>query len=145
MDTATLDGADLNCVGQCSITGSQLTGSAPINIQTDGTLTITDSNIAGSRTDEDIVAHDTAGLTYTSSTGTGGDTDAWIRLLSERIIQTNGEGIKVVGWSSGGEATEEVIEAIEIDNSRILAVQWHPELLPGADPIFSWLTDQAAK
>ena len=95
MDTATLDGADLNCVGQCSITNSQLTGSAPINIQTDGALTITDSNIAGSRTDEDIIAHDTAGLTYTSSTGTGGDTDAWIRLLSERIIQTNGEGIKV--------------------------------------------------
>ena len=95
MDSATLDGADLNCVGQCSITGSQLTGSAPINIQTDGSLTITDSNIAGSRTDEDIIAHDTAGLTYTSSTGTGGDTDAWIRLLSERIIQTNGEDITV--------------------------------------------------
>ena len=95
MDSATLDGADLNCVGQCSITGSQLTGSAPINIQTDGSLTITDSNIAGSRTDEDIIAHDTAGLTYTSSTGTGGYTDAWIRLLSERIIQTNGEDITV--------------------------------------------------
>jgi len=95
MDSATFDGADLNCVGQCSITGSQLTGSAPINIQTDGSLTITDSNIAGSRTDEDIIAHDTAGLTYTSSTGTGGDTDAWIRLLSERIIQTNGEDITV--------------------------------------------------
>ena len=95
MDSATLDGADLNCVGQCSITGSQLTGSAPINIQTDGSLIITDSNIAGSRTDEDIIAHDTAGLTYTSSTGTGGDTDAWIRLLSERIIQTNGEDITV--------------------------------------------------
>jgi len=95
MDSATLDGADLNCVGQCSITGSQLTGSAPINIQTDGSLTISDTNIAGSRTDEDIIAHDTAGLTYTSSTGTGGDTDAWIRLLSERIIQTNGEDITV--------------------------------------------------
>ena len=95
MDSATLDGADLNCVGQCSITGSQLTGSAPINIQTDGSLTISDSNIAGSRTDEDIIAHDTAGLTYTSSTGTGGDTDAWIRLLSERIVQTNGEDITV--------------------------------------------------
>ena len=47
--------------------------------------------------------------------------------------------------SSGGEATEEIIEAIEVDNSRILAVQWHPELLPGADPIFSWLIDQATK
>ncbi len=56
-----------------------------------------------------------------------------------------GKGIKVVGWSSGGEATEDVIEAIESENSRIVAVQWHPELLPGADPIFSWLINQASK
>jgi hypothetical protein len=95
MDSATLDGADLNCVGQCAITNSQLTGSAPVNIQTEGALTITDSSIAGSRTDEDIVAHDAAELTYTSTTGTGGDTDSWIRLLSERVIQTNGQLISV--------------------------------------------------
>jgi len=95
MDSATLDGADLNCVGQCAITNSQLTGSAPVNIQTEGALTITDSSIAGSRTDEDIVAHDAAELTYTSTTGTGGDTDSWIRLLSQRVIQTNGQLISV--------------------------------------------------
>jgi len=50
-----------------------------------------------------------------------------------------------VGWSKEGEATEEIIEAIETDSNRILAVQWHPELLPGANPIFSWLIDQATK
>ena len=68
-----------------------------------------------------------------------------VNSLHHQAINKIGEGVKVVGWSSGGEATEEVIEAIEVDNSRILAVQWHPELLPGADPVFSWLTDQAAK
>ena len=68
-----------------------------------------------------------------------------VNSLHHQAINKIAEGIEVVGWSSGGEATEEVIEAIEVDNSRILAVQWHPELLPGADPIFSWLIDQATK
>ena len=95
MDSATLDGADLNCLGQCMITDSQLTGSAPINIQNEGSLSISESSISGSRTDEDIIAHDAAVLTYTSNTGTGGDTDSWIRLLSERIIQTNSNSVNV--------------------------------------------------
>ena len=68
-----------------------------------------------------------------------------VNSLHHQAINKIGEAVKVVGWSSGGEATEEVIEAIELDNSRILAVQWHPELLPRADPVFSWLTHQAAK
>ena len=95
MDSATLDGADLNCIGECTITNSQLTGSAPINIQNEGSLSISESSISGSRTDEDIIAHDAAALTYTSNTGTGGDTDSWIRLLSERIIQTNSNSVNV--------------------------------------------------
>ena len=95
MDSATLDGADLNCIGQCMVTNSQLTGSAPINIQNEGALSISESIISGSRTDEDIIAHDAAGLTYSSTTGTGGYTDSWIRLLSERVIQTNGQSISV--------------------------------------------------
>ena len=95
MESATLDGADLNCIGECTIANSQLTGSAPINIQNEGSLSISESSISGSRTDEDIIAHDAAALTYTSNTGTGGDTDSWIRLLSERIIQTNSNSVNV--------------------------------------------------
>ena len=68
-----------------------------------------------------------------------------VNSLHHQAINKIGKGIKVVGWSSGGEATEDVIEAIEIENSRIVAVQWHPELLPGADPIFSWLINRANK
>jgi len=95
MDSATLGGADLNCIGECTIANSQLTGSAPINIQNEGTLDISESIISGSRTDEDIIAHDAAGLNYVSTNGTGGYTDSWIRLLSERIIQTNGQSVNV--------------------------------------------------
>ena len=68
-----------------------------------------------------------------------------VNSLHHQAIDKIGEGIKATGWSSGGEATEEVIEAIEIENSQILAVQWHPELLPGADPIFNWLINHATK
>ena len=68
-----------------------------------------------------------------------------VNSLHHQAIKKIGEGIKAVGWSTEGEATEEVIEAIEVDNKRILPVQWHPELLPGADPNFSWLIDQARK
>ena len=95
MTQMALDGADLNCIGECTIANSQLTGSAPINIQNEGSLSISESSISGSRTDEDIIAHDAAALTYTSNTGTGGDTDSWIRLLSERIIQTNSNSVNV--------------------------------------------------
>ena len=68
-----------------------------------------------------------------------------VNSLHHQAIDKIGEGIKATGWSSEGEATEEVIEAIEIENSQILAVQWHPELLPGADPIFNWLITHATK
>lgn len=68
-----------------------------------------------------------------------------VNSLHHQAIKKIGDGIKAVGWSKEGEATEEVIEAIETDSNRILAVQWHPELLPGVNPIFSWLIDQATK
>ena len=47
-----------------------------------------------------------------------------VNSLHHQAIKKIGEGIKAVGWSTEGEATEEVIEAIEVDNKRILAVQW---------------------
>ena len=49
------------------------------------------SVINGSRTYEDIIVHDTATIDYDtdSMVGTGGPTDMWIRLLSQRMISTN--------------------------------------------------------
>ena len=45
----------------------------------------------GSRTYEDIIVHDTATIDFDtdSMSGTGGPTDMWIRLLSQRVITTN--------------------------------------------------------
>ena len=86
-----LMGADLLCSGSCNVMNSTLIGSAPINVDNGTSMTIETSSILGSRTDEDIIVHDSATITYDteSMTGTGGTTDAWIRLLSQRVIQTN--------------------------------------------------------
>ena len=92
---ATLGGADLACSGTCTITGATATGSAPIHVTDTGSLTVDASIFEGSRTDEDIIVHDTGEITYTDTTGTGGFTDAWIRLLSQRVLHTNAGNITV--------------------------------------------------
>ena len=38
-----------------------------------------------------------------------------------------------------------LVEAIETDGDRVLGVQWHPEMLPSADPSFTWLIDRAVR
>ena len=92
---ATIGGADLTCAGSCSMTGATATGSAPIHVTDSGSLSVDESMIQGSRTDEDIIVHDTGQITYTDSSGTGGFTDAWIRLLSQRALHTNSGNITV--------------------------------------------------
>ena len=88
---ATMTGAEIMCSGECHLDNSTLSWSAPINVQSSGALTAETSNINGSRTYEDIIVHDSGEITYDVSTmtGTGGPTDMWIRLLSQRIIETN--------------------------------------------------------
>ena len=86
-----LSGAQINCHASCTFENSSLIWSAPINAFTDSTLSMKTSEINGSRTFEDIIAHDSATILYETSSmvGTGGHTDKWIRLLSSRIISTN--------------------------------------------------------
>ena len=52
-------------------------------------MSVLNSLISGSRTDEDIILRDEATIDYQNSQGTGGTTDAWIRLLSQRTLNTN--------------------------------------------------------
>ena len=94
-DGATLFGADVICSGVCDIQSSSLVGSAPIHVNDGSSIVVNSSSILGSRTDEDIVVHDLAQITYTDNQGTGGFTDGWIRLLSQRQIQTNAPNITV--------------------------------------------------
>ena len=83
--------AEITCSGKCSFDNSTLSWSAPINVNDGAELSMETSTINGSRTYEDIIVHDTATITYDtdSMTGTGGPTDMWIRLLSQRVITTN--------------------------------------------------------
>ena len=95
VQNAKVSGAAITCINECSMTGVTLTGSAPVHVADSGELSIDTSVIQGSRTDEDIIVHDTATISYTDNTGTGGQTDAWIRLLSQRTLHTNAGNITV--------------------------------------------------
>jgi len=99
-------GAAIDCSGQCTISNSVLTGSAPIHVN--GSLSISNSDIIGSRTDEDITVHDDAILSYSNNNGTGGSTDAWIRLLSSRIVNTGVPGVLLTAEELGYYSSPEV-------------------------------------
>ncbi|MDP6334569.1 MAG: hypothetical protein QF479_08045, partial [Candidatus Poseidoniaceae archaeon] len=109
-------GANLICSGECNFQNSTLIGSAPIGVKTGTSLTAETSSIIGSRTDEDIILHDDAVINYEVSTmtGTGGTTDAWIRLLSQRVIQTNlmdaGATVHYEGIGWNGETGDNVLD-----------------------------------
>ena len=96
-------GANISCQHHCRFDGATLTGSAPVMVANATSMEILNSFIAGSRTDEDIVLHDEASIVYTNTMGTGGTTDAWVRLLTQRVINTNIPGgsldITGLGWS----------------------------------------------
>jgi putative glutamine amidotransferase len=49
------------------------------------------------------------------------------------------------GWVVTARSTDGTVEALEWQGHDVIAVQWHPELLPGAatDPVFAWLVERA--
>ncbi len=100
-DQSSIMAADILCSGPCSIQESNLYGSGPIQVADGSSLEFVDSNMLGSRTDEDIILHDQASIDYTNSTGTGGYTDAWIRLLSKRDLIVNAPVATVVATGIG--------------------------------------------
>ncbi|MDB2333910.1 hypothetical protein N9V30_03035 [Candidatus Poseidoniales archaeon] len=101
LDGSTLMGANISCEHLCHFNDSTLIGSGPIHVA-DGThIGVNNSVILGSRTDEDIIVHDQATIDYEESTGTGGYTDAWIRLLSKREIYVNAQVATVVATGIG--------------------------------------------
>ena len=93
--------ADIACEGACSIENTDLYGSGPINVADGSSLEFIESTMFGSRTDEDIILHDQASIEYTNSSGTGGYTDSWIRLLSKRELVVNAPVATVLGTGIG--------------------------------------------
>ena len=116
LDGATIYGAGLTCAQMCDIQSSSLIGSAPIHVHDGSSIVVNSSEILGSRTDEDIIVHDLAQIIYTDNQGTGGYTDGWIRLLSQRQIQTNAPGI-TVSHPGIGYANTELVNYTDSDGS----------------------------
>ena len=87
--SSTISGAKITCEGLCQFDNAELVGSAPVEAASTSSVSVINSIISGSRSDEDIILHDQAQITYTNSQGTGGTTDAWVRLLSQRSLSTN--------------------------------------------------------
>jgi putative glutamine amidotransferase len=50
------------------------------------------------------------------------------------------------GWVVAARDEQGSIEAIELPGHDVIAVQWHPEMLPGraSDPLFAWIVERAA-
>ena len=87
--SSTISGASIHCESLCRFDGTELVGSAPVDAATTASVAVLNSIISGSRSDEDIILHDEATIDYQNSQGTGGTTDAWIRLLTQRTLSTN--------------------------------------------------------
>lgn len=62
-----------------------------------------------------------------------------VNSLHHQTVATVGAGLRVTASHDGS------VEGIEHESLPIVAVQWHPEMLPtrADDPLFSWLVDAA--
>ena len=64
-----------------------------------------------------------------------------VNSLHHQTVDTVGEGLRVTAHHDGS------VEGLEHESLPIVAVQWHPEMLPtrATDPIFTWLVSTASK
>jgi len=61
-----------------------------------------------------------------------------VNSLHHQVVKTLGDGLIV-----GASAPDGVVESFATSDQAVLAVQWHPELLPAPDPTFRWLITAA--
>ncbi len=66
--------------------------------------------------------------------------DFGVNSLHHQVVEEVGEGLVVSAAASDG-----VVEGLESPDERIVAVQWHPELLAKPDPTFAWLVREASR
>ncbi len=62
-----------------------------------------------------------------------------VNSLHHQVVSRVGRGLRVSGRAGDG-----TVEVLEWPGRDVLAVQWHPEMLPGRDPAFRWLVTAAA-
>ncbi|HEX2273597.1 MAG TPA: gamma-glutamyl-gamma-aminobutyrate hydrolase family protein [Acidimicrobiales bacterium] len=129
---------DLPVLGTCR--GCQL-----LNVAMGGTLVPDLPNSGGRHCARDRWAesvHNVSVLDGTLLQTALGSEVIGVNSLHHQAVADVGTGLRAVAWADDG-----VIEAVEgVDGRRVLAVQWHPELLlapPGNATLFRWLVEEA--
>jgi hypothetical protein len=97
--TGSVFGAEISCSGTCTLDGAVMTSTSPIDVT--GSISVTDSTFSHVQTDEDIIAWDNASVTWINSTGTGGETDNWVKVLTTRTIGVQNGYIGFYGYEMG--------------------------------------------
>ena len=122
--SGTIFGAAISCHSTCSLDGADMRSSGPINVY--GAISVTNSVFANGIIDEDIIVWDDATVTWENSTGTGGNTDNWINLLSTRTI---GVGNSYV-WFQGFEMGYDLDNTSQLrDNSSFNQDNWGDNII----------------
>ena len=62
-----------------------------------------------------------------------------VNSLHHQTVDRLGEGLRVTAESPDG-----TVEGLECADAPVVAVQWHPELMPEPDPIFDWFVARTA-
>ncbi|MEM9464233.1 MAG: gamma-glutamyl-gamma-aminobutyrate hydrolase family protein [Actinomycetota bacterium] len=65
-----------------------------------------------------------------------------VNSLHHQGLADLGTGVLPVGRTIGG-PDDGLVEAIQIADKPVVGVQWHPELMGGADPVVCWLVSRA--
>ncbi len=61
-----------------------------------------------------------------------------VNTLHHQTVDQLGNDLAVTATAPDG-----TVEGVEMVGRDVVAVQWHPEMLEGIDPIFAWLVDRA--
>ena len=101
--TGSVFGAEISCSGTCTLDGAVMTSTSPIDVT--GSISVTDSTFSHVQTDEDILAWDDAPVTWINSTGTGGETDNWVNVLTTRTIGVQNGYVVFSGNEMGYDST----------------------------------------
>lgn len=64
----------------------------------------------------------------------------WVNSFHHQAVAEPGTGVTVVARADDG-----VVEAIEVAGSDAIGVQWHPEMMREASPLFGWLVERSAR
>jgi putative glutamine amidotransferase len=61
-----------------------------------------------------------------------------VNTLHHQTVDEVGSDLTVTATAPDG-----TVEGLEMVGRDVIAVQWHPEMLEGIDPVFAWLVERA--